>query len=73
MCCFSTSGAQFGFQKDLGCRNAIYVARTIVDKIIAGGNIVSICAIDLTKAFDKINHALQRSLFVTLMKRRIFH
>ena len=41
------------------------MARTIVDKITAGGNTVSICAIDLTKAFDKVNHC---SL---LMKRRI--
>ena len=40
--CFSSSEAQFGFKKGLGCRNAIHVARTIVDKIIAGGNTVSI-------------------------------
>ena len=25
-----------------------------VDKIIAGGNTISTCAIDLTKAFDKV-------------------
>ena len=66
--CFSSSEAQFGFKKDLGCRNAIYMARSIVDKIIAGGNTVSICAIDLNKAFDKVNHS---SLFMKLMKRRI--
>ena len=52
--CFNSCDAQFGFKKYLGCRNAIYVVRTIVYKIIAGGNTVSICAIDLTKAFDKL-------------------
>jgi len=38
--CFSSSEAQFGFKKGLGCRDAIYMARTIVDKITAGGNTV---------------------------------
>ena len=66
--CFSSSKAQFGFKKGLGCRDAIYTARTIVDKITAGGNTVSICAIDLTKTFDKVNHC---SLLMKLMKRRI--
>ena len=55
--CFSSSEAQFGFKNGLCCRNAIHVVSTIVDKIIAGGNTVSICAIDLTKAFDKVNHS----------------
>jgi len=38
--CFTSCGAQFGFQKGLGCRTAVYVVRTIVDKIIAGGKTV---------------------------------
>jgi len=41
---------------------------TIVGKIIAGGNAVTICAVDLTKVSDKVNH---RSLLMKLMKRRI--
>jgi len=44
------------------------VVRTIFDKIIAGGNTVSIYVIDLTKSFDKVNH---NSLFMKLMKRHI--
>ena len=43
------------------------MARTTVDKITAGGNNISICAIDLTKAFDKVN----QSSLLKLMKRRI--
>ena len=49
-------------------RNAIYTVRTIVDRIVEGGDTVNICAIDLTKAFDKVNHS---SLFMKLMKRYI--
>jgi len=52
----------------VGCRNAIYTVRKIVDKLIDGSNTVSICAIYLTKAFDKVNHS---SLYIKLMKRCI--
>ena len=38
----------------------------IVDKFIEGGDTANICALDLTKAFDKVNHA---SLYMKLMKR----
>jgi len=52
----------------VGCRNAISTVRKFVDKLIDGGNTVSICAIDLTKAFDKVN---DNSLYIKLMKRCI--
>ena len=48
--------SQFGFKKGTGCRNAIYIVRNIVDKCIKGGDTVNVCAIDLTKAYDKVNH-----------------
>ena len=54
---FLTSGDnQFGFKKGFGCRNAVYAARNIVDQFIKGGNIANVCAIDMSKAFEKINH-----------------
>ena len=66
---FLTSGDnQFGFKKGLGCRNAVYAARNIVDQFIKGGNTANLCAIDMSKAFDKINH---HALFVKLMKRHV--
>ena len=34
---FLSSDAQFGFKKGVGCRNAIYTVRTIVDRIVEGG------------------------------------
>jgi len=52
----------------VSCRNAIHTVRTIVDKMIEDGNTVNMCAIDLSKAFDKVNH---KGLFTKLLKRHI--
>lgn len=62
----SSSDIQFGFKKNSGCRNAIYTARTIVERLNKNGSTANICAIDLTKAFDKVDH---NALYMKLMKR----
>ena len=36
--------------------------------VIMASNTVNMCAIDLTKAFDKVNH---HTLFIKLMKKHI--
>ena len=38
---FLSSDAQFGCKKGIGCRNPIYTVRTIVDRIVEGGNTVN--------------------------------
>ena len=40
----------------------------IVDSFIRGGNTANLCSIDLSKAFDKVNH---HGLYLKLMKKRI--
>jgi len=65
---FTTSDNQFGFKKGLGCNYAIRAVRNIVDGYIKGGRTANLCAIDLSKAFDKVNH---HALFIKLMKRLI--
>ena len=50
-----TSDTQFGFKKGLGCNHAIFSVRTIVESFVRKGNTVNLCAIDLSKAFDKVN------------------
>ena len=40
----SSGDNQFGFKKGLGCRNAIFTARNIVDQYIKGGNTANLCA-----------------------------
>ena len=65
---FSSNDNQFGFKKSVGCSHAIYTVRNIVNRFIDGGSTVNLCALDLSKAFDKVNHS---ALFIKLMKRRI--
>ena len=59
---------QFGFKKGHGCRSAIYTVRKIVDDLNKAGSTVNMCAIDLSKAFDKVNHY---ALYIKLMKRLV--
>jgi len=49
----------------MGCNHAIYTVRQAVDRFIKGGNTVNLCSIDLSKAFDKVNH---KALLIKLMK-----
>ena len=63
---FETSDHQFGFKKNLGCREAIYSVRNVVENFISNGSTVSVCALDLSKAFDRMNHS---ALLIKLMKR----
>ena len=65
---FVTEDNQFGFKKNLSCRHAIYRVRNVVDRYVNGGNTVHLRAIDLTNAFDKVNH---HALYIKLMKRNI--
>ena len=65
---FKSSDNQFGFKKSMGCRNAIYTVRNIVSDYVNKGNTVNVCAIDLSKAFDKVNH---NALYIKMMKRFI--
>jgi len=67
-CFLNTTGNQFGFKKGLGCTDAIYTVRKTVERFVNGGSTVNLCALDLTKAFDKVNH---HALYIKLMQRRI--
>lgn len=65
---FDSSDNQFGFKRNSGCSNAIYTLRCAVEHYNLSGSTVNLCAIDLSKAFDKMNH---HGLFVKLMDSRI--
>ena len=65
---FVTSCNQFGFKKGSSCTQAIYTLKCAVNYYISRGSTVNICALDLSKAFDKMNHC---GLFIKLMRRRI--
>jgi len=63
-----TNNNQFGFKKGIGCNHAIYTVRNVVERFTKGGDTVNLCAIDLSKAFDKVNH---HALFIKLMRRNL--
>ena len=62
---FVSCEAQFGFKKYSGCRTAIYSVRKIVNRLTEDNSTVDICSLDLSKAFDKVNHF---NLYIILMK-----
>jgi len=65
---FLTSDNQFGFKKESGCSHALYTLKCVVDYYASFGSTVNLCALDISKAFDRMNH---HGLFVKLMNRRI--
>jgi len=64
---FTTSDHQCGFKKNLSCRHAFYCIRNAVESYVNNGSTASMCALDLTKAFDRMNH---HALFVKLVERK---
>ena len=57
---------QFGFKQGNSCVHAIYSLSCMVD--VNCGSTINIRALDLSKAFDKMNHC---GLFIKLIERRI--
>lgn len=55
-------------KKQLSCRHAIFCVRQVIEKYVANGSTVNVCALDLSKAFDKMNHYV---LLVKLMDREL--
>jgi len=63
---FTTSDHQFGFKGNLSCRHAIFCVRNVIENFVSNGSTVNVCALDLSKAFDRMNHY---ALFIKLMDR----
>ena len=59
---------QFCFKKATGCSHAIYIARSVIDHYTLGGITVNVAALDISKAFDRVDHF---GLFLKLMNRRV--
>jgi len=62
----ATSDNEFGFKKATGCLLAVYTARSVITNYVQGGSTVNVGALDISKAFDKVDHL---GLFVKLMNR----
>jgi len=64
----STAALQFGFKPGVGCEDAIFTVNKLIDYFSLNGSTVNLCALDLSKAFDRIDHS---ALFCKLMDRDI--
>ena len=62
-----SSDFQFGFKSGSSCSHAIYTVRKAIDYFVERDSTVNVCALDLAKAFDKVN---KYALFIKLLKRR---
>ena len=65
---FISSCNQFGFKKNVSCSHAIYTVKNIVNYFVSHGSTVNLCAVDISKAFDYMNHF---GLFIKLMDRHL--
>jgi hypothetical protein len=54
--CLSTDDLEFGFKKGMGCNNAIILLQETVDYFVSRGSSVFAAAVDIKKAFDRVNH-----------------
>jgi retron-type reverse transcriptase len=48
---------QFGFKASVGCQHAVFTLRTICEYFNDRGSTVFAAALDISKAFDSVNHS----------------
>ena len=65
---FSSHANQFGFCAEVGCNKAIFAFNNTVRYFRDKNSNVYICALDITKAFDRLNHF---SLFQCLLEHEL--
>src|SRR6266496_6532931 len=63
-----TSDRQFGFKSGTGCTSAVYTVRKTIDYFTKKGATVTVCSLDMEKAFDKMN---RDALFIKMIKKRV--
>ena len=59
---------QFGFKKGYGCNHAIYTVQSTMEYFHNNNFTVNICVLDISEAFDKVNHY---ALFIKLLDRNV--
>jgi uncharacterized protein (UPF0332 family) len=64
----TTSDLQFGFKAGVGCTDALYCLKSVVNHYIDAGCTVTMSALDMSKAFDKISHSC---LYLKLLHRSV--
>lgn len=64
----STDNLQFGFKPNVGCSDAIFCLKSVVNHFVRNGSTITLTTLDISKAFDKVSHY---ALFTELIKRNV--
>ena len=51
-----TDSLQFGFKSNVGCADAIFTLKSTLEYFVNRGSSVYIASLDISKAFDRVNH-----------------
>jgi hypothetical protein len=63
---------QFGFKQNSSCKHALFTLRTVIDHYVKDGSTVNICALDISKAFDRVDHFALLQLLIDRQLPRNF-
>ena len=63
-----TTSNQFGFKPKYGRDQSVFVLKQVMDFYISNGSPLYFCYLDLSKAFDRVDHSL---LFRKLLRRKL--
>ena len=68
--CFGVISAelQFGFKENFSCAHAILTVKEVLNYFTKQNSMVTLAALDISKAFDKVNHY---ALFNKLLDRSV--
>ena len=64
----SSDNLQFGFKNNSSCSHAVFTLRTVIDNYVKSGSTVTLCALDISKAFDGVD---RYALLNLLMDRHL--
>ena len=53
---FATAANQFGFKSGIGCTHAVFCVKNVINSYVMHGNTANILALDIAKAFPRVNH-----------------